>query len=136
MYIADENAMFTLGQSLASRMRADDLVAIDGPLGAGKTVLCRGILRGLGHIGDVSSPTYNIVQHYDAPELTFPICHVDLYRINDPSEIEELGLHDNDALHLVEWAERDPTLAARARIAIRIAVSDEGGREVDVVEHN
>lgn len=136
MYIADENAMFEFGRSLASRLHRGDVVAIDGPLGAGKTVLCRGVLHALGHVGEVSSPTYTIVQQYDGAEYTMPIWHIDLYRINDPAEIEELGLRDEDMLQLVEWAERDPKLSAAARFAIQIVPLDDGGRSVTVVERD
>ncbi|HEU0135453.1 MAG TPA: tRNA (adenosine(37)-N6)-threonylcarbamoyltransferase complex ATPase subunit type 1 TsaE, partial [Allosphingosinicella sp.] len=72
------------GRRLARRIRAGDVVALFGDLGAGKTTLARGILAGLGHRGDVASPTFPLVIPYDGLDL--PVWHVDLYRIEDPAE--------------------------------------------------
>jgi tRNA threonylcarbamoyladenosine biosynthesis protein TsaE len=82
------------------------VVELSGPLGAGKTTLVRGVLIALGHAGEVPSPTFAIVQPYDT--TTLPIAHADLYRLEDPAEIEELGLEDQliDGALLVEWPER------------------------------
>jgi tRNA threonylcarbamoyladenosine biosynthesis protein TsaE len=94
------------GVRLAAALRPGDVVALYGDLGAGKTTLARGILRGLGFEGDVASPTFPIVQPYE--ELAVPVWHVDLYRIEDPAELEELALEealDGGAL-LIEWPER------------------------------
>ncbi len=94
------------GARLAPLLRPGDVVALYGDLGAGKTTLARGILRGLGSAEDVASPTFPIVQPYEA--LALPVWHVDLYRIEDPRELEELALDeglDGGAL-LIEWPER------------------------------
>jgi tRNA threonylcarbamoyladenosine biosynthesis protein TsaE len=94
------------GRRLASSLRMGDVIALYGDLGAGKTTLARGLLRGLGFEGDVASPTFPIVQPYD--ELALPVWHVDLYRIEEPAELEELALEealDGGAL-LIEWPER------------------------------
>ena len=100
------------GASLALLLRPGDGVARFGPLGAGKTTLARGLRRGLGHEGDVPSPTFAIVQPYDPPALRLPVAHVDLYRIAHPEELEELGLDDMLAAGalLIEWPERLPRL--------------------------
>jgi len=95
-----------LGRRLAPMLRPGDVVALFGDLGAGKTTLARGILAGLGHDGEVASPTFPIVQPYE--DLPLPVWHVDLYRVEDPGELEELGLDEaraNAAL-IVEWPER------------------------------
>jgi len=95
-----------LGRRLAAALRPGDVVALFGDLGAGKTTLARGILRGLGVEGDVASPTFPIVQPYES--LTPPVWHVDLYRIEHRAEIEELALDealDAGAL-IIEWPER------------------------------
>ncbi|MBV9930725.1 MAG: tRNA (adenosine(37)-N6)-threonylcarbamoyltransferase complex ATPase subunit type 1 TsaE [Alphaproteobacteria bacterium] len=94
------------GRRLAAVLRPGDVVALYGDLGAGKTTLARGMLRGLGFAGDVASPTFPIVQPYD--ELTPPVWHVDLYRIEDAAEIEELGLDEAlaDAALIIEWPQR------------------------------
>ena len=94
------------GRRLAPLLRAGDVVALGGDLGAGKTTLARGILHGLGHEGEVASPTFPIVQPYE--ELEIPVWHVDLYRIESAAELEELAL-DEARLHaalLIEWPER------------------------------
>ena len=95
-----------LGRALAARLRPGDVVALQGDLGAGKTTLARGILRGLGFEGDVASPTFPIVLPYE--QLDLPVWHVDLYRIEDPAEIDELALDEalTDGALLIEWPER------------------------------
>jgi len=96
----------TFGRRLASLLQAGDVVALFGDLGAGKTTLARGLLAGLGHDGEVASPTFPIVIPYDS--LRVPVWHVDLYRIEDPAEIEELALDEalQDGALIVEWPER------------------------------
>lgn len=108
MKISNEDEMRAFGEALASKLRLGDWVAIDGPLGAGKTVLCSGILRGLGYSGEVASPSYAIVHPYDPPEVSIAVAHADLYRLNDVTELEELGLAEerDGRITLVEWAER------------------------------
>jgi len=95
-----------LGRRLAGQLRVGDVVALFGDLGAGKTTLARGILAGLGHEDDVASPTFPIVIPYDS--LALPLWHVDLYRIEDPAELEELALDEalEDGALVVEWPER------------------------------
>jgi tRNA threonylcarbamoyladenosine biosynthesis protein TsaE len=94
------------GALLAAALRPGDVVALFGDLGAGKTTLARGILRGLGFDGEVASPTFPIVLPYE--QLTPPLWHVDLYRIEHPSEIEALALDEalEEGVLVVEWPER------------------------------
>jgi tRNA threonylcarbamoyladenosine biosynthesis protein TsaE len=81
------------------------VITISGPLGVGKTSLARSMIAALGHRGEVPSPSYAIVQPYE--DLDPPLWHVDLYRIETASELEELGLDSRgDAVLLVEWPER------------------------------
>jgi tRNA threonylcarbamoyladenosine biosynthesis protein TsaE len=94
-----------IGAELAALVRAGDAIALSGPLGVGKTELARALLAALGHAGEVPSPSFAIVQPYEA--LDPPVWHVDLYRIEDASELEELGLDVVDeGILLVEWPER------------------------------
>lgn len=106
--LAGDEAMRRFGMRLAMEMRAGDVIALNGDLGAGKTTLARGILEGLGLIGEAPSPTFTLVQTYGPPEVRLPVWHVDLYRLTDPEEAEELGL--DEALQtgalLIEWPER------------------------------
>jgi len=106
MIVSDEQEMIALGMQLALQLNAGDIVAVDGPLGAGKTVLCRGILLGLGYTGEVSSPSYAFVNIYDNEEISIPVVHADLYRIKNSSEVDELGLFDDPdrCITLIEWA--------------------------------
>ncbi|MFN3371476.1 MAG: tRNA (adenosine(37)-N6)-threonylcarbamoyltransferase complex ATPase subunit type 1 TsaE [Sphingomonadaceae bacterium] len=103
----DEAGLAAVGARLASALRAGDVVALSGELGAGKTTLARGILAALGHSGEVPSPTFTLVQTY--PDLQSPVAHVDLYRLEQAAEAEALGLDDwlaDGGVLLVEWPER------------------------------
>jgi tRNA threonylcarbamoyladenosine biosynthesis protein TsaE len=105
MILAGESATHEVGRRLAEVLRAGDVVALSGPLGVGKTELVRAVLAALGHDGEVPSPTFAIVQPYEA--LDPPVWHVDLYRLEDSGELDELGLDSiHDAVLLVEWPER------------------------------
>lgn len=102
----DPRATEAFGLALARQLRPGDVIALYGDLGAGKTTLARGILRGLGHAGDVASPTFSIVQAYE--ELDLPLWHVDLYRIERRDELHELALDEAlaEAALVIEWPER------------------------------
>ena len=104
--LGDEAATAALGAQIAAALKSGDAVALAGDLGAGKTTLARAMLRALGIGEDVPSPTFTLVQHYEAPRLK--IDHFDLYRIENESEIEQLGLDDTlqDGAALIEWPER------------------------------
>ena len=105
MILADEEATAAVGAELAARAHQGDVITLSGPLGVGKTALARGFIAAKGHVGEVPSPSFAIVQPYE--ELEPPVWHVDLYRIEEPSEIDELGLDSAaDAVLLVEWPER------------------------------
>jgi tRNA threonylcarbamoyladenosine biosynthesis protein TsaE len=105
MTLADEVATMRVGAELAGKARPGDVIKLSGPLGVGKTALARGFLAALGHEGEVPSPSFAIVQPYE--ELDPRVWHVDLYRIEDPAELAELGLDSAvDAVLLVEWPER------------------------------
>lgn len=105
MILSDESETAQLGRTLARELRAGDIILLNGEMGAGKTALSRGILRGLGFEGDVPSPTFPILIHYDAPDVSLPLAHVDLYRLDDASNLIELGLDDmlTDGVMIVEW---------------------------------
>lgn len=116
--------MAALAFSLAAVLRAGDVVALSGDLGAGKTTFARGVLRALGWQGEVPSPTYTLVQPYEPPDVRVPVWHVDLYRLEDPQDADALGLFETDAALLVEWPER---LAGRLPPdALRLRISGSG----------
>lgn len=108
MIFADEGGTEAFGRALGTLLAPGDVVAISGPLGAGKTVLARGLLAGAGHGGEVASPTFPIVLPYDGPGMRLPVLHADLYRVERPDELDELGLDDAllDGALVVEWPER------------------------------
>lgn len=129
MILADERATEAIGSELARLVRAGDVVALAGPLGVGKTALCRGLLSALGHEGEVPSPSFAIVQPYEA--LNPPVWHVDLYRIEDGSEIEELGLDAAaDAVLLVEWPERAGKDAWPQALRLSLQFAEAGARRL------
>ena len=105
MILTSEQHTASAGAALARLSRPGDVITLSGPLGAGKTAFARGFIQSLGHEGDVPSPSFAIVQPYE--DLQPPVWHVDLYRLEDPAEIDELGLDAAaDAVLIVEWPER------------------------------
>jgi tRNA threonylcarbamoyladenosine biosynthesis protein TsaE len=105
MILATEQETAAAGAALARAVRAGDVITLSGPLGVGKTAFARGLIMALGHVGEVPSPSFAIVQPYE--DLDPPLWHVDLYRIENEAEIDELGLDAAaDAVLLVEWPER------------------------------
>ena len=129
MRLRDEDATAAAGAAMAAVVRAGDVIAISGPLGAGKTTLARGLLEGLGHRGEVPSPSFAIVQPYDDTDPR--VWHVDLYRIEDASEIEELGLDEaSDAVLVLEWPERAGPGAWPEALRLTIDFAEAGARRL------
>jgi tRNA threonylcarbamoyladenosine biosynthesis protein TsaE len=129
MILADEEATAALGARLASIAGPGDVIALSGPLGVGKTALARGFIAALGHEGEVPSPSFSIVQPY--AELNPAVWHVDLYRIEQRSEIEELGLDSAaDAVLLVEWPERAGEAAWANALRLSLEFAEDGARRL------
>ena len=128
--LADAAATEAFGRALAAKVRPGDVVALSGQLGAGKTSIARGLLAALGLEGEAPSPSFAIVQPYEPPETAFPVLHVDLYRIDDPDEAEELGLDDAraDSLLLVEWPERLPDGFWADALWLTLTIEADGSR--------
>ncbi|MDB5691623.1 MAG: tsaE [Alphaproteobacteria bacterium] len=126
--LADAVATEAFGAKIAPLLRRHDVIALSGDLGAGKTTLVRGILRGLGFEGEVASPTFPIVQPYE--ELQIPVWHVDLYRIEDPAELEELALDEGRgaAALLIEWPERLGAALWPDSLRLALRRAEDGGR--------
>ena len=106
-FLPEEAATLKLGASLAEVLQPGMVIFLEGDLGAGKTTLTRGILRGLGFDGRVKSPTYTLVESYPLSSLYF--YHFDLYRFSDPLEWEDAGLRDYfnaQSICLIEWADK------------------------------
>ena len=119
-----------LGVRLGGQLRPGDAVALFGDLGAGKTTLSRGILHGLGFLGEVASPTFPIVLAYDPPDVRLPLWHVDLYRIEDPQELEELALDEAklDGALILEWPERLGSALWPDALRLHLSIAGEGVR--------
>lgn len=97
-----------IGAAIAAVLRVGDVVGLSGGLGAGKTTLARAMLKASGLAGEAPSPSFAIVQPYAPPEVNLPLWHIDLYRIENPDEIDELALDEGrgEAALLIEWPER------------------------------
>jgi tRNA threonylcarbamoyladenosine biosynthesis protein TsaE len=129
MTLADEAATAALGAALGTVARAGDVITLSGPLGVGKTALARGLLAALGHDGEVPSPTFAIVQPYDT--LPLPVWHADLYRIEQPQELDEIGLDcAEEGLLLVEWPDRAGQQAWPNALRLIFDFADDGARRL------
>ena len=130
MLLEDVEASEAFGRALAGSLRAGDVIALFGDLGAGKTTLSRGVIHGLGFGGDVGSPTFPIIQVYEAPDVRLPVWHVDLYRIKREAELEELGLDEarDHAALLVEWPERLGASLWPDALRLHLSVAGEAAR--------
>lgn len=108
MLLECPEAMQALGARLAALLRPGDIVALRGGLGVGKTTLTRGLLSALGLEEEAPSPSFALVQPYEPPEVRLPLTHVDLYRLDGPEDVIELGLDDYlyDGALVIEWPER------------------------------
>jgi tRNA threonylcarbamoyladenosine biosynthesis protein TsaE len=127
MILHSEEETAAAGAALARAASAGDVLTLSGPLGVGKTALARGFIAALGHDGEVPSPSFAIVQPYE--DVDPPVWHVDLYRIEDVLEIEELGLDAAaDAVLLVEWPERAGERAWRDALRLSLEFAQDGAR--------
>lgn len=127
LWLPDDAATESAGAAMGRALRPGDAVLLEGPLGAGKSALARAAIRARTGASEVPSPTYTLVQTYEAPDLT--LWHADLYRLAGPDEVAELGLDMafEGAAAMVEWPDRlGPFRPARALVA-RLGFDD--GRE-------
>jgi tRNA threonylcarbamoyladenosine biosynthesis protein TsaE len=125
-----------LGERLAAELPAKAVVLLIGNLGAGKTTLAKGIVKGLGAAqpDEVSSPTFTLIHEYSPA-----VYHIDLYRLERPEQVSTLGLDeifDRQAVVLIEWGERFPELMPADRIEIRLRADGENSREIEITSVN
>ena len=123
--------MMELGARLAGELAGGQVITLSGDLGAGKTTLVRGMLRGLGFGGRVKSPSYGLVESYEVAGLE--IHHLDLYRLGDPEELDFIGIEDligPDSVLLIEWPERGKGRLPEASARVRIEHQGTGRRVV------
>ena len=129
--VATAQEMFNLGLQLSGQLKAGDLILINGPLGAGKTVLAQGIGKGLG-ITDITSPTFVISRVHNG---LIPMIHVDAYRLVDTDNpnlyLDDLDLDSENSLTVVEWGGAESARLSEDRLEITIDRSDEV-RQVEI----
>lgn len=127
--IVDPAALDALAARLAAVLRPGDVLGLSGDLGAGKTTFARGVLRGLGWLGEVPSPSFTLVQTYDTVP---PLWHVDLYRLDRADEADALGLDDiwDEAVVLIEWPERLGSRLPAQALRLRLDGAGEATRSL------
>ena len=126
-FLPDEPATLALGAALARALEPGLTVYLQGDLGAGKTTLVRGVMRGLGHAGPVKSPTYTLVEVYEVSRLH--LHHFDFYRFHDPREWIDAGFRETfngRNVSLIEWPEKAGSLLPPADVRIDLEPSDSG----------
>ena len=129
--LPDLKVMAQFAARIAAALRIGDVIALEGDLGAGKTTLAREILASLGHSGEVPSPTFTIVESYDA--LVPPVVHADFYRLDDPKEAAEIGLDDyrEGAALIAEWPERAGGFSHEpACLSITLEIAGQGRKAI------
>ena len=124
------------GRALAAAMRALEInqlvIFLSGDLGAGKTTFARGFLHGWGHVGRVPSPTYTLIEPYELEPAV--IYHIDLYRLTDPDETDDLGLAElpgPGVVMLVEWPERGGDRLPGADLTVALQIAGDNQRDIE-----
>lgn len=131
-FLSAEADTLAFGTALAAGLEPGLVIYLQGELGAGKTTLARGILRGLGHAGRVKSPSFALVEPYIFSRLY--LYHFDFYRFTDPRELGDAGFRDYfnpDSVCLVEWPENAAGMLPAADLRIRLQVMGTG-RQIEI----
>lgn len=121
-----------LGESIGRRIECGLCISVVGPLGAGKTVLIAGVCRGLGVVEEVLSPTFVVLEEFEG---RLPVAHVDLYRLEHESEVDELGVFDRiggDTVILAEWGDRSELLTSQSDAVVEMVPISGGERRIEV----
>ena len=134
----------SLGRKIGTALQAGDVLVLTGDLGAGKTQLTKGIAAGLGIDADVTSPTFTIEMVYEGGRL--PLYHFDLYRLDDPDQLEDIGLYDvlgSDGVCVIEWGEQFADEIGPERVDVYVRRLDdeaapgvEPPRRIELVAHD
>lgn len=130
-------AMRALGRELAASLQSGDVVLLHGDLGAGKTTFTQGVAEGLGIESPVQSPTFTLVREHDAP--TMRLYHLDLYRLDSPDELEDIGyevyINPPDGVSLIEWPERAGDWLPDRFLLVHIEHLGGDRRSVELTQH-
>lgn len=135
-----EDELTAFAEAFARRLSPGDVVALSGPLGAGKTTFVRAVVRSMHGADETSSPTFTFWHRYQRPlgdATGVAIDHIDLFRIDDPRELTELGLEDafsGDSIVFVEWWRNAPDLLPARRFEIELEGAGDGPRHLDLRE--
>lgn len=135
-YLPNEEATLAFAEEVGKAIDTGLILFLHGPLGAGKTTFARGFLQGLGYKGKVKSPTYTLVEPYEV--AAHHIFHFDFYRINDPKELEQIGIRDyflESSICLIEWAEKGFAVLPEADLHCYLAFDGEG-RKIRLVAYS
>lgn len=124
-------ATLVFGRALGQRLAAGDVVCLAGDLGAGKTLLVQGLAAGLGVTDDVTSPTFTILQVYEGGRL--PLNHFDLYRLEDPADLDNIGFEEytgGEGVAVIEWADKFAAAMPAERLWIELEHGGANGRTI------
>jgi len=134
VFSLSEQETFDLGRSLGQRLSGGEVIVLEGPLGAGKTVFARGVAAGIGvDPEEVASPTFTLVHQHQGPRTG--LLHIDLYRLERPEELATIGLEElltSGAVVVVEWGERLPPDLRRDAVTVRLQDLGESSRRIDL----
>lgn len=132
LHTRDPEGTREAGRRLGSTLTAGDVVALCGPLGAGKTVFTQGVAESLGIEEPVTSPTFTLISEYDG---TMPMYHMDLYRLGTPEEFVWLGVEEmmnGEGISLIEWSEKAGDELPDRTIRVEIQINRDGGRTISI----
>lgn len=125
-----------IAAALAKRLQPGAIVLLDGAMGAGKSVFARGVLRGLGYEGVAASPTFTLMNQYEAQ---LPVYHFDLYRLDREEQLYDIGYEEflyGDGLSLIEWAQRMGSLLPREYVRVALEKTGVTGRQITVEDNS
>jgi tRNA threonylcarbamoyladenosine biosynthesis protein TsaE len=126
-----------LGLEIGKQLQPGSVVALHGPLGAGKTTLAKGIARSLNIEEALTSPSFTLIAEYEGSREGNPVTlyHIDLYRISHPQEIEDLGMEEilnGEGICVIEWAEKASEFLPESTIRVEIVIEDKGRRQIKI----
>ncbi len=130
-YLKNEEDTRRFGEEFAQTLQPGSVVALIGPLGAGKTTLAKSVARGLGVTETITSPTFTIVQEYETGRL--PLYHFDVYRVYDPDELFEMGFEEylrGNGVCLIEWADLIEDVLPEERVTLKLDYGEEEGERI------